>query len=177
MSQPGWLHTRPRYWLGASAVRVAEGSCFLSANHLQDEFLGAQRVECAPAADAPAAAGGQIVRAGADVARRAALGGAAVLERALSLPSRRAARPLHISGGVRRGAQPNGVCAGERRGDRRAACAGDPTQRRGASRDLADQPRTVEAAGTAVMPGERGAGREDRGRGEHAPGARGGRGL
>ena len=82
------------------------------ANQLQaDDCFRVQRVECAPAAGAPAAAGGWIVGSRADVARRVVAQGAAVLERGVPLSAWRAARPVLVSGGVlRMGAAARSTC-------------------------------------------------------------------
>ena len=92
--------------------RRREGEMSLLANQVQaDDCFWVQRVECAPAAGAPAAAGGWIVGPGADVARRVVAQGAAVLERGVPLSARRAARPVPVSGGVCRvGAAARSMC-------------------------------------------------------------------
>ena len=72
------------------------GSAVLSANHTQDGCFGTQRVERARTVGATPTAGSGIVRRGADVAWRAAGGGPALLQRAVPLPARRVARPVHV---------------------------------------------------------------------------------
>jgi hypothetical protein len=162
-------HPSRRCRAGATAVsRVWEGSCSLSANRIQaDDCFGAQRVERASAARTPAAAGRSIVRAGADVARRAVAGGQALLERGLPLPVGRAARPVHISGGLCGWAQPHDLRAADGAGARSAARRAHPAQRGAASGDLADQPGAAQAAGAWVMASGRDRGRGGCGAREH----------
>jgi hypothetical protein len=112
----------------ADEMRGQGGCSFLVTNHTDGEsdsrrarYKDEQRsltAHRAPAVRVAQAVGGRCARSRADVAWRACLGSAAVLERALSLSARRAARPVHVSVGVRSGAQPDGVrAAGARPGD------------------------------------------------------------
>ena len=93
--------------------RRREGEVSLLANQVQaDDCFWVQRVECAPAAGAPAAPRGWIVGSRADVARGVVAQGSAVLERGVPLSAWRVARPVPVSGGVLGWAQPHDLRAG-----------------------------------------------------------------